>query len=213
MSKKTWRLVPASCCDPRTSGTPRSPPWLTCISSGTRPRTGTSRRCARASNCAGGPNRGYVAPVSGARKCDMLRTSPRICVSESTYRHVHLVKHGDPLARVYEGDLLRRADHHGAVQQNQLTETQRDIAGARRHINHQDVKWRQVRRGRIDVRRHARTPVHVKEQLLYGLHHHEAAPYDGRVCVGARRRRRQQEAHRHARYAIVGKRDQRALWC
>lgn len=67
-----------------TSGTPRSPPVLTCISSGTRPSTGTSTRFASASKLSGEPNNGYCVPVSGATKCDMLSTRPKICQQRRT---------------------------------------------------------------------------------------------------------------------------------
>ena len=122
-----------------------------------------------------------------------------------------LLEHADAFARIDEGHLLGRADDHGAIDQHKLAKAEGDVAGPGRHIDDEHIKGVEARRLGVGIWCHARAPVDVKEKLLHGLHHHEPAPYHGRVCVGPCCGRREKEAHRHAWDRVVRHGDQGAL--
>ena len=66
------------------------------------------------------------------------------------------------------GGRLRRGDEHQVGLGQQLAERDRDVAGARRHVDHQVVEL---------------APVDVGEELLERAVEHRAAPHDGAVGV------------------------------
>ena len=57
-------------------------------------------------------------------------------------RHLGLLEHGDALAGVDQGDVLRRGDDHRAFQRHALGDGELGVAGARRHVQHQHVQRR-----------------------------------------------------------------------
>ena len=74
---------------------------------------------------------------------------------------------GGPLGDALGGG-LRRRHQHGLRARQQLGQTDRDVAGARRHVDQQVVEL---------------APVHVGEELLERLVQHRAAPHDGAVLL------------------------------
>lgn len=106
-------------------------------------------------------------------------------MSEETYRDIHFLKHGNSLPRINEGHILRCAHNHCAIYHDELTEAQCHITRTWRHVNDEDVESWKPRVGCIRIGRHTCAPVHVKQELLYGFHHHQTAPDNGCVSVRA----------------------------
>ena len=104
----------------------------------------------------------------------MFSTMPRI-------GHAHLLEHLEALARVDEGDVLRRGDDHGARHGHLLRERELDVAGARRQVDHEVVEV---------------APAGLGEELLERLGDHRAAPDHGRVLLD-------EEAHAHRLDAVA----------
>ena len=97
-------------------------------------------------------------------------------LDDAEHRDVDLAEHVEALSGIQQGDVLRCRDDHRAGQRHLLGHGQLGIAGARRHIDHQDVEL---------------TPFDIAQHLLQGALHHRAAP-DHRRVLG------HHEAHRHA---------------
>lgn len=88
----------------------------------------------------------------------------------------------------------------------ELAEREGHVAGAGRHVDDEYIKPRATLVGPV-------APVDVKEELLDGLLDHEAAPDDGGVRAGVGVWwAGEEEAHGHARDAVVPQRDDRAAW-
>ena len=95
--------------------------------------------------------------------------------------HADLLEHAQALARVQQGDVLRRGDDDGAGQRHALAQRERDVAGARRHVDQQVVQI---------------PPVGLVEQLIQGLGGHRPAPDHGLVGFD-------QEADAHHLHTVV----------
>ena len=89
-------------------------------------------------------------------------------------------------ARHVVGGGLGRGDDHRSIERQRLHKRKLRVARARRQIHEQDVQI---------------APFHVLDELLDGLHHHRAAPDDGRVVVD-------QKTHAHHLDAVPLHRDQ-----
>ena len=95
--------------------------------------------------------------------------------------HAHFFKHLDALARVEQGDVLRRGDDDGTGHGHTLAQGQLDVAGAGGHVHDQVVQV---------------FPVGLAQQLLQRLGGHGAAPDHGFVLC-------HQEADGHDLHAVV----------
>ena len=91
-------------------------------------------------------------------------------------RHIHFAEHGQALARVDQGDVLRGGDDDGAGEWHLLGHGQLRVAGAGREIDDHEIEL---------------SPLHVSEELVECLHHHRSAPDDRGVGIGD-----QPEGHR-----------------
>ena len=100
-------------------------------------------------------------------------------------RDVELLIHPDRAAAVGQRHLLRRRHDDGADDRHGLAEAERDVAGARRHVDDQVVEI---------------LPGDLAEELLDRAVQHRSAPDDRRIVVG-------QEAHRHDLHAVLLGRD------
>ena len=63
-------------------------------------------------------------------------------LDDAEHRHVDLLEHLEPLARVQQRDVLRRGDDHGAGDRHALRQRELDVAGARRHVDDQVIEHR-----------------------------------------------------------------------
>ena len=102
-------------------------------------------------------------------------------LDDAERRDVELLVHRHRAAAVGERHLLRRRHDDRAGDRNGLAEAERDVAGARRHVDDQVVE--------ID-------PAHFAEELLQRAVQHRPAPDDRRVVAG-------QEAHRDDLQAVL----------
>jgi hypothetical protein len=84
------------------------------------------------------------------------------------HRHVHLLEHLEPLARVGQGNVLRCGDDDGAGNGNTLRQCELDVTRARGHVDDQVVEV---------------TPIGIPEQLRQCLSHHRAAPDHGLLGI------------------------------
>src|SRR5260221_2911736 len=90
-------------------------------------------------------------------------------LDDAEERHVHLAEHGQALARVDKGDVLRGRHNDGAGQRDALGERELGIACAGRKVEDHGVE---------------RAPLHVGEELVERLHHHRPAPDHRSVGIG-----------------------------
>ena len=67
-------------------------------------------------------------------------------LDDAEHRHVDLAEHVEALARVDQRDVLRRRDDHGAGERHLLRHGELRVAGAGRHVDHQDVELAPLRR-------------------------------------------------------------------
>ena len=105
----------------------------------------------------------------------------RHVLDDAEHGHVDLFEHLQRLARIEQGNILRRGDDHRTGYRHALAQGQLDVAGAGRQIDDQIIE--------ID-------PIGVAEQLLQGLGDHRPAPDHRRVFLD-------QEADRHDLDAVV----------
>ena len=92
----------------------------------------------------------------------------------------------DRAAAVGQRHLLRRRDDDRSGDRNRLAQAQRDVAGARRHVDDEVVEI---------------VPAHLAEELLDGAVQHRPAPDDRRVV-------RRHEPHRdHLEPVLLGRHD------
>ena len=110
----------------------------------------------------------------------------RHVLDNSEHRNIHLPEHVEALARVQKRNVLRRGDDDGAGQRHLLSHRQLRVAGARRHVDDQDVQF---------------APGDVAQHLLKRRLNHGAAP-DHRRILG------HQKAHGHHLHAVVLERRQ-----
>src|SRR3546814_3496611 len=96
-------------------------------------------------------------------------------------RHLDLAEHGDRLAGVDQGEILRRRDDHGAGERNLLRHSQLHVASARGHVDDEDVEL---------------SPGDLAQHLQERRLDHRATPDHGRLLVD-------QEAHRHRLDTVV----------
>ena len=96
-------------------------------------------------------------------------------------RDMNLAEHGDGLHRVEQGHVLRRADDDRPGERQQLRQRERDVAGARRHVDDQIVE---------------RAPLGVAQELRDRAVQHRPAPHD-------RFARRHEKAHAHHAQAVL----------
>src|SRR3546814_5332582 len=61
-------------------------------------------------------------------------------LDDAEERHLDLAEHGDRLAGVDQGEILRRRDDHGAGERNLLRHSQLHVASARGHVDDEDVE-------------------------------------------------------------------------
>ena len=77
-------------------------------------------------------------------------------------RHIDLLEHRQPAARIDQRKILRRRNDHCALQRYILRQRQLRIAGAGRHIDDENIE---------------RSPRDIAQHLGDGGHHHRTAPY------------------------------------
>jgi hypothetical protein len=118
-----------------------------------------------------------------------------------THLDIDLLEHAHTTTCIDERYFLWRGDHKRRVELDQLCQAECHIARARRHVDDEHVE-RLLGRAR-------RAPVHLEQELLRRLLHHQTTPDDG--CVGdvaGTRGRREKVAHRHRRYPVIRERQQ-----
>ena len=60
-------------------------------------------------------------------------------------RHLDFFKHDDAFFSVDQRDVLRRGDHHSPRDRNVLRQSQLNVTGTRRHIQHEVIQIRPQR--------------------------------------------------------------------
>ncbi len=101
------------------------------------------------------------------------------------HRDIHLAEHLHPLFRVQQRKVLRRGHDHRTGHRHLLRQGQLDVAGARRHVDHQVVEV---------------VPGGLGHQLQQRTGDHRATPYHRRVVVGEKRHRHDFHAMRTQRH-------------
>ena len=102
-------------------------------------------------------------------------------------RHVYFLKHQAALAGNIRGGRLRGGHDEGAVERQGLHQGKLRIAGARWHIDQENINF---------------APLHILDELLNRFHDHRPAPNDRSVVV-------HQKAHRHDFNAMALERHER----
>ncbi len=97
-------------------------------------------------------------------------------------RNVDFAEHTDGFDSVQQSDFLRGANHDGTRDRDRLRKRQRDVAGARWHVDDQVIQF---------------APRCVTQELLNRTVQHRTTPNHGLV-------RFQQETHRHDRHCTFG---------
>jgi hypothetical protein len=92
-----------------------------------------------------------------------------------------LAEHVEALAGIQQSDVLRRGNDHRPGQRNALAHGQLGVAGARRHVDHQDIQV---------------APINIAQELFQRADDHRAAPDHGRILG-------HHEADRHDLQAMV----------
>ncbi len=139
-------------------GLPLSEVSRIAMSSGTSPRNSMPSRSASLAGAAVAEDLAAPAAMRAQEIAHVL--------DDAEHRHVDLLEHVQPLARVDEGDVLRRRDDDRARERHLLRHRQLRVAGARRHVDDHDVEL---------------APVDVAQHLLQCAHHHRPAPDHRRV--------------------------------
>ena len=98
------------------------------------------------------------------------RREPRHIFHQSEDRHIHLIVHIhiDTLACIGQSHLLRCADNHGTGNRQRLHQSEVNVAGSRRSIEHKIVQI---------------TPFGIADELLQGIAGHTATPQGSLVGV------------------------------
>ena len=115
-------------------GVPASDAVRISSSSGTSPRNSVPSRCASTRAPPWPKMCERVAAVRAAEETHVLH--------QPQHRHAGPLEHPHAAARVDQRDVLRRGDDHRAGQRHPLRHGQLRIAGAGRHVHHQDVERR-----------------------------------------------------------------------
>jgi hypothetical protein len=90
----------------------------------------------------------------------MFSMMPHV-LDDAEHRHVDFTEHVEALAGIQKRDVLRRRDDHRAGQGHLLGHGELGVAGARRHVDQEQVEL---------------APGDVAQHLLQGARHHGAAP-------------------------------------